>query len=303
MARYRSRGRRSRLFDAFPCRSLPGPRPGAESRPHSPPGPRPDRRDGIRGSSHRDPPHRLPGVLHRLPRARRAGQGSSDAGSAVRRAPGTRHRRGLERRRVRGDGLGVRSPRPANRQAGGDDCRSSRPTGRATNSTSPAEFVKFTATRAGHARCSVPHPPIIIGGGGQRVLTCAGREADIVSISNVPFVARNAGGLDPQQVAERRIGSCVRPQARASTVWTSRVRPISRRSPTTLIPPSQGSRQRPACRPRCSAIIPMFSSGRWKPLWRCWIRVGKLGVNYVTVQQTQIECSLRSWRACTVADA
>lgn len=50
-----------------------------------------------------------------------------------------------------------------------------------------------------------PHPPIIIGGGGQRVLTLAGREADIVSISSVPFVAQDHD-LDPRAVAERRIG-------------------------------------------------------------------------------------------------
>jgi hypothetical protein len=46
----------------------------------------------------------------------------------------------------------------------------------------------------------------MVGGGGQRVLTLAGREADIVSISSVPFVARDADGLDPQEVAQRRIG-------------------------------------------------------------------------------------------------
>jgi probable F420-dependent oxidoreductase len=51
-----------------------------------------------------------------------------------------------------------------------------------------------------------PHPPIMIGGGGRRVLSLAGREADIVSISSVPFVARDADGLAPQEVAERRIG-------------------------------------------------------------------------------------------------
>jgi probable F420-dependent oxidoreductase len=50
-----------------------------------------------------------------------------------------------------------------------------------------------------------PHPPIMIGGGGQRVLSLAGREADIVSMSSVPFVARDADGLDPQAVAQRRI--------------------------------------------------------------------------------------------------
>jgi alkanesulfonate monooxygenase SsuD/methylene tetrahydromethanopterin reductase-like flavin-dependent oxidoreductase (luciferase family) len=46
----------------------------------------------------------------------------------------------------------------------------------------------------------------MIGGGGPRVLALAGREADIVSISSVPFVARDADGLDPQAVADRRIG-------------------------------------------------------------------------------------------------
>ena len=51
-----------------------------------------------------------------------------------------------------------------------------------------------------------PHPPIMIGGGGQRILSFAGREADIVSMSSVPFVQRDADGLDPQTVAQRRIG-------------------------------------------------------------------------------------------------
>ena len=51
-----------------------------------------------------------------------------------------------------------------------------------------------------------PHPPIMIGGGGPRVLTFAGREADIVSMSSVPFVACDAEGLDPHAVAQRRIG-------------------------------------------------------------------------------------------------
>jgi probable F420-dependent oxidoreductase len=51
-----------------------------------------------------------------------------------------------------------------------------------------------------------PHPPIMIGGGGQRILSFAGREADIVSMSSVPFVQYDADGLDPQTVAQRRIG-------------------------------------------------------------------------------------------------
>jgi hypothetical protein len=45
----------------------------------------------------------------------------------------------------------------------------------------------------------------MIGGGGPRILTYAGREADIVSMSSVPFVERDTDGLDPCEVAERRI--------------------------------------------------------------------------------------------------
>jgi F420-dependent oxidoreductase-like protein len=51
---------------------------------------------------------------------------------------------------------------------------------------------------------SRPHPPIMIGGGGRRVLTYAGREADIVSINTVPFAPRTDDGLTPQEEAVRR---------------------------------------------------------------------------------------------------
>ncbi|CAM3322263.1 F420-dependent oxidoreductase [Mycobacterium intermedium] len=50
-----------------------------------------------------------------------------------------------------------------------------------------------------------PHPPIMIGGGGRRVLSYAAQEADIVSINTVPFTARNEDRLTPQQEAARRI--------------------------------------------------------------------------------------------------
>jgi probable F420-dependent oxidoreductase len=50
-----------------------------------------------------------------------------------------------------------------------------------------------------------PHPPIMIGGAKQRVLSFAGREADIASISNVPFVASNDDGLTPSAEAARRV--------------------------------------------------------------------------------------------------
>lgn len=49
-----------------------------------------------------------------------------------------------------------------------------------------------------------PHPPIMIGGGGNRVLSYAGREADIVSINTVPFALRNDDGLTPREEAVRR---------------------------------------------------------------------------------------------------
>ena len=68
------------------------------------------------------------------------------------------------------------------------------------------EFVQVHGYAGRPRTVQRPHPPIMIGGGGQRVLTLAGREADIVSISSVPFVARDADGLDPQAVAQRRIG-------------------------------------------------------------------------------------------------
>jgi probable F420-dependent oxidoreductase len=51
-----------------------------------------------------------------------------------------------------------------------------------------------------------PHPPIMLGGARERMLSYAGREADIVSISNVAFVARNEAGMTPLEEAGRRVG-------------------------------------------------------------------------------------------------
>ncbi|MBY8862311.1 TIGR03621 family F420-dependent LLM class oxidoreductase [Nocardia sp. CA2R105] len=50
-----------------------------------------------------------------------------------------------------------------------------------------------------------PHPPIMIGGSRKRVLSLAGREADIASINNVPFEPIDAAGRTPQQEALRRL--------------------------------------------------------------------------------------------------
>ncbi len=48
-----------------------------------------------------------------------------------------------------------------------------------------------------------PHPPIMIGGKGKRVLTFAAREADIVSISTVSFVTDDAGRTPLEEAARR----------------------------------------------------------------------------------------------------
>lgn len=50
-----------------------------------------------------------------------------------------------------------------------------------------------------------PHPAIMIGGSRKVVLSFAAREADIVSLNNVDFVARNDDDLTPQEEAIRRL--------------------------------------------------------------------------------------------------
>jgi probable F420-dependent oxidoreductase len=51
-----------------------------------------------------------------------------------------------------------------------------------------------------------PHPPIMVGGGRKKVLSYAAQHADIVSINNVPFDPVDEAGRTPQQEAERRLG-------------------------------------------------------------------------------------------------
>ena len=51
-----------------------------------------------------------------------------------------------------------------------------------------------------------PHPPVMIGGSRKGVLSFAGREADIVSLNNVDFVPVNGDGLTPPEEALRRLG-------------------------------------------------------------------------------------------------
>ncbi len=68
------------------------------------------------------------------------------------------------------------------------------------------EFVEVSGYSGLPVPVQRPHPPIMIGGSRKRVLSFAAREADIVSLANVPWVPINDAGLTPQQEAARRVG-------------------------------------------------------------------------------------------------
>ena len=135
-----------------------------------------------------------------------------------------------------------------------------------------------------------PHPPIMIGGGGQRVLSLAGREADIVSISSVPFVARDADGLDPQAVAQRRI-EFVRTAAGERyaqlDVESSPYFTEITGDPETVLAGLAKSTGIAADLLRDHPNVLIGSSESVVELLHS--RRDTLGVNYVTVQQAQIE--------------
>ncbi|MDT5411710.1 MAG: hypothetical protein QOG14_3930 [Mycobacterium sp.] len=135
-----------------------------------------------------------------------------------------------------------------------------------------------------------PHPPIMIGGGGPRMLSFAGREADIVSMSSVPIVARDAEGLDPHTVAQRRIDT-VRAAAgeryggleiESSPYFTAITdhpeAALAKAASSTGIPVDVLREHPNVMIGSLETIVEMLYSRR-----------DSLGVNYVTVQQSQIE--------------
>ena len=75
-----------------------------------------------------------------------------------------------------------------------------------SSSTCKGEFVNVSGYTGLPRPVQRPRPPIMIGGGRKRVLSLAAREADIVSIANVPFEPVNDAGLSPEQEAVRRLG-------------------------------------------------------------------------------------------------
>ena len=120
-----------------------------------------------------------------------------------------------------------------------------------------------------------PHPPIMIGGGGQRVLSLAGREADIVSMSSVPFVARTpTASIHSRSRGVGSASSAPRPVT-ATAVSTSRARRTSLRSPTIPRPFWPAWRSRRGSLPTCCATIPTSWSARRKALWKRCIRAVK----------------------------
>jgi probable F420-dependent oxidoreductase len=152
------------------------------------------------------------------------------------------------------------------------------------------EFVRVHGYAGRPRPVQRPHPPIMIGGGGRRLLSLAGREADIVSMSTVPFVARNADGLDPRAVAQRRIGY-VQAAAGArfggldveSSPYFTEITDdpesvLARLANSTSIPPD-------LLRDHPNVLIGSPESVAEK----LHSHRESLGVNYVTVQHSQIE--------------
>ena len=135
-----------------------------------------------------------------------------------------------------------------------------------------------------------PHPPIMIGGGGQRVLSLAGREADIVSISSVPFVARDSDGLEPQAVARRRTefvkAAAGERFARLDVESSPYFTEITDDAETVLagLAKSTGI-EADLLRDHPNVLIGSSES----VVESLHSRRKSLGVNYVTVQQSQIE--------------
>jgi probable F420-dependent oxidoreductase len=136
-----------------------------------------------------------------------------------------------------------------------------------------------------------PHPPVMIGGSRRRVLSLAGREADIASLANVPWVAVNEAGLTPQQEAARRVGF-VREAAGArfdridieSSPYFSEVTDRADRALAAM-----GARMRNAD-PEVLRDHPNVLVGSVAEIIdRLQQQRERIGVNYVTIPQGQID--------------
>jgi probable F420-dependent oxidoreductase len=152
------------------------------------------------------------------------------------------------------------------------------------------EFVT-AAGYAGRPRpVQRPHPPVMIGGARLHVLTFAAREADIVSISNVPFVERNDAGLTPAQEMQRRIGYVragaderlggldIESSPYFTAVTDDPAAALAAISASTTIPIAVLADHPNVLVGSVASVIETLQSRR-----------AELGINYVTVQQDRIE--------------
>ena len=155
------------------------------------------------------------------------------------------------------------------------------------------EFVNVDGYQGTPQPVQRPHPPIMIGGGGKRVLTYAGREADIVSINTVPFVVAQRRRPDSTGGGARAGSNTSGPApGPASATSTSRVRRTSSNVDSADDAETRcdahgredGDVARRARRP---PERPRRLRGRDRRGLQA--RREMLGVNYVTVQQKQAE--------------
>ena len=209
-------------------------------------------------------------------------------------AGSSRHRSGLERRRVRGDGLEFDTPgrriaklKEVVALVKAHCARRTGPHGRVR------QRQRLRGTPPPVQR---PHPPIMIGGGGKRVLTYAGREADIVSINTVPFAARNDDGLTHGRTPSAESNTCGRLPVRASATRHRElaVLPLDHRRRRCRL---TGAAPRPASTPTCSAITPTSWSARRKPLPRAAVHAEKRSASTTSPSSRRRPKDLRrSWR-------
>jgi probable F420-dependent oxidoreductase len=150
------------------------------------------------------------------------------------------------------------------------------------------EFVRVHGYAGRPRPVQRPHPPIMIGGGGPRVLSLAGREADIVSMSSVPFIA--ADGLDPHAVAQRRAGyiqAAAGERYRRLDVESSPYFTEITDDPETVLAGVAASTGISADLLRNHPNVLIGSPEHVVEM--LYSRRETFGVNYVTVQQSQIE--------------
>ena len=191
-----------------------------------------------------------------------------------------------------------RAARPGRQAEGGRGARS-RPSAAVSSSSWRAGTPPPPATRACPSPPQQPHPPIMIGGSRKGVLRFAGREADIVSLNNVDFVPVNDDGLTPREEALRRLGY-VRDAA------GDRIADLDIESSpffTRITDDVEGAAAQVAARARRRARRllldhPNALFGSADAIAdRLLERRETYGVNYVTVQQGELERSRRSSRA------